>query len=36
VANIGETKAILVGTDGVERITIDHRATDPKEILRIE
>jgi len=36
IANIGDTRAILVSNDGVERITVDHKATDPKEILRIQ
>jgi len=36
VANIGDTRAILVSLDGVERLTVDHKATDPKEILRVQ
>lgn len=36
VANIGDTRAVLISLDGVERITVDHKATDPKEILRVQ
>jgi len=36
VGNIGDTRAILVSLDGVERLTVDHKATDPKEILRVQ
>lgn len=36
IANLGDTRAILVSLDGVERITVDHKASDPKEVIRIE
>ena len=36
IANLGDTRAILVSLDGVERITVDHKAIDPKEILRVQ
>jgi serine/threonine protein phosphatase PrpC len=36
VANLGDTRAILITSNGAERITVDHKATDPSEIKRIQ
>jgi len=36
VANLGDTRAILITNTGAERITVDHKATDPSEVKRIQ
>ena len=33
---MGDTRAIIVRDDGFERITVDHKASDPSEIERIQ
>ncbi len=36
IANLGDTRAILISQDSVERLTVDHKASDPGEITRIQ
>jgi len=36
IANLGDTRAIIVRENGFERITVDHKASDPSEIERIQ
>jgi len=35
VANVGDTRAILVSMTGVERLSVEHKATESLEIDRI-
>jgi len=35
VGNVGDTRAVLLGREGVRRISNDHRASDPAEAARI-
>ena len=36
VANVGDTRAVLVTASGVERISYEHKANDPAEVDRIK
>ncbi len=36
LANLGDTRAILINDKGAERLTVDHKATDPDEIKRVQ
>lgn len=36
VANVGDSRAILIGGSSVAQLTIDHIATNPNEIARVE
>jgi len=36
VANVGDSRAILVNTDGYQRLSYEHKATDPNELIRIQ
>lgn len=36
VANVGDTRAILVNADGYQRLSYEHKAIDPNELIRIQ
>lgn len=36
VANVGDSSAVLVNNEGIQKLTYDHRATDPEEAKRIK
>jgi len=36
LANLGDTRAILISETGFERVSVDHKASDPSEIERIQ
>lgn len=36
VANVGDTRAILVNTNGCQRLSYEHKAIDPNEFKRIQ
>eukprot|EP00826_Nyctotherus_ovalis_P050144 TRINITY_DN6114_c0_g1_i12.p1 TRINITY_DN6114_c0_g1~~TRINITY_DN6114_c0_g1_i12.p1 ORF type:complete len:175 (-),score=59.88 TRINITY_DN6114_c0_g1_i12:505-1029(-) len=36
VANVGDTRAVLVSADGVQRLSYEHKAVDANEVLRIQ
>jgi serine/threonine protein phosphatase PrpC len=36
VANVGDSRAVLVGGPSVKQVSIDHRATDPAEAARVQ
>lgn len=35
LANVGDTRAVLVSSTGTQRLSVDHKATNPAEINRI-
>ena len=36
VANAGDTRAILIKADGHQRLSYEHKATDPGEVIRLQ
>ena len=36
IANVGDTKAILIKTEGCQRLSYEHKATDKDEIVRLK
>jgi len=36
VANVGDSRAVLVGGSGVKQLSVDHHATNPVEVARVE
>jgi len=36
LANLGDTRAVLISENGFERVSVDHKASDPSEIERIQ
>ena len=36
IANVGDTRAVLVNSEGVKRLSYDHRLDDPREAERIK
>lgn len=36
VANVGDTRAVLVNSESAQRISYDHRAVDDEEVERIK
>lgn len=36
VANVGDSKAVLVGASGAKQLSVDHHATNPAEVARVE
>jgi len=36
VANVGDSRCVLVSSDKVTRTTVDHRANDPEEMFRVQ
>lgn len=36
VGNVGDSRAVLIGGSQVKEVTVDHRATNPSEIARVE
>ena len=36
IANVGDTRAILISVDGCQRLSYEHKAIDSNEVLRIQ